>query len=94
VGEHEPDLALFGGEDGLDFYRRLFREAPGDLCENGRMIVEVGYDQAPRVKAMANPRFWSVERTYRDLQGIDRALVFKALRPADGDFSDHGSWRY
>jgi release factor glutamine methyltransferase len=94
VAEYEPDLALFGGEDGLDFYRRLFRDAPGDLRANGRMIVEVGYDQAPRVKAMANPRFWSFERPYRDLQGVDRALVFKALRPADGDFSDQGSWRY
>jgi release factor glutamine methyltransferase len=94
VREHEPDLALFGGEDGLDFHRLLFRNVPGDLCENGRMIVEVGYDQAPQVKAMANPRFWSFERAYRDLQGVERVLVFKSLRPADDDYSDHGSWRY
>ena len=94
VREHEPALALFGGQDGLVFYRQLFRNVPGTLCERGAMIVEVGYDQASRVRAMANPRFWAFERTYRDLQGIERVLVFKAVRPADGNFSDHRSWRY
>ena len=94
VREHEPFLALFGGADGLDFYRQLFRNVPGGLVEGGPMIVEVGYDQATRVKAMANPRFWSLTRAYPDLQGIERVLVFEALRPDDGDFSDHGSWRY
>jgi release factor glutamine methyltransferase len=94
VREFEPSVALFGGEDGFDFYRRLFRNVPGALCESGRMIVEVGYDQATRVKAMANPRFWRLERAYPDLQGIERVLVFEALRPADGDYAEHGSWRY
>jgi len=94
VRQYEPDLALFGGKDGLDFYRRLFRDVPGDLRESGRMIVEVGYDQAPRVKAMANPRFWRFEHSARDLQGIERVLVFQAVWPSDGDFSNHGSWRY
>ncbi|HEX6463277.1 MAG TPA: peptide chain release factor N(5)-glutamine methyltransferase [Vicinamibacterales bacterium] len=94
VREHEPSLALFGGEDGLDFYRQLFRNVPGGLCAGGRTIVEVGYDQATRVKAMANPRFWSFERAYPDLQGIERVLVFEALRPDDGNCGDHASWRY
>ena len=94
VREYEPPVALFGGEDGLDVYRRLFRDVPGALCDGGRLIVEVGYDQAARVKAMANPRFWRFERTYPDLQGIERVLVFEALRPDDGSSSDHGSRRY
>ena len=89
VREYEPDLALFGGEDGLDFYRRLFDYA-GDVTENGRMIVEVGYDQAAEVKRLANPRFWTFERVYRDLQNIERVLVFKAVYPPDGDFSYKG----
>jgi hypothetical protein len=42
---------------------------------------------------LADPRFWSFERSYRDLQGIERVLVFEAVRPPDGDFSDKGSWR-
>jgi release factor glutamine methyltransferase len=94
VREYEPSVALFGGQDGLDFYRQLFRDVPGALCEDGWMIVEVGYDQATRVKALANPRFWSFERTYSDLQGIERVLAFKALHPPDRNDVDHGSWRY
>lgn len=94
VRDYEPSLALFGGQDGCDFYRRLFRQVPGDLREGGRMILEVGYDQAARVKAMANPRFWKFDRAYLDLQRIERVLVFEALRPGDGNYTDHGSWRY
>jgi release factor glutamine methyltransferase len=90
VLDHEPGLALFGGDDGLDFYRKLFNRVHGDVTENGRMIVEVGYDQAASVKSLMNPRFWSFERAYRDLQGIERVLVFKALYPPHGDFSYAG----
>ncbi|HEY2434291.1 MAG TPA: peptide chain release factor N(5)-glutamine methyltransferase [Vicinamibacterales bacterium] len=92
VRDHEPELALFGGQDGLEVLRALLRNLRGDVSENGRLIVEVGYDQAARVKAIANPRFWAFERAYRDLQGIERVLVFRALRPPDGDFSDEGGW--
>jgi release factor glutamine methyltransferase len=84
VREYEPALALFGGEDGLDAYRELFTNARGR--EHGRMILEVGYDQARTVRALANPRFWVYERSYRDLQGIDRVLIFRARRySADTD---------
>jgi release factor glutamine methyltransferase len=93
VRDHEPALALFGGDDGLDVYRRLLDDIPGDLVEGGYLIVEVGYDQAARVKAMANPRLWRFERACPDLQGIERVVVFRAVRPPDGDDSDHGSWR-
>jgi release factor glutamine methyltransferase len=89
VREYEPDVALFGGEDGLDFYRLLFDHA-GDVTENGRMIVEVGYDQAEQVKRLANPRFWTFERVYCDLQSIERVLVFRAIDPEDRDFSYKG----
>jgi hypothetical protein len=42
VRDYEPHLALFGGEDGLEFYRRLFNGGPGDVNEGGWVIVEVG----------------------------------------------------
>jgi release factor glutamine methyltransferase len=92
VRDYEPEVALFGGTDGLEVLRTLLRHLRGDVAENGRLIVEVGYDQAARVRAMANPRFWAFERTYRDLQDIERVLVFRALRPPDGDLSDEGGW--
>jgi release factor glutamine methyltransferase len=80
VLEYEPAQALFGGDDGLDFYRKLFHQVSNEVTEDGRMIVEVGYDQAARVKSLMNPQFWSFERAYQDLQGIERVLVFKAER--------------
>ena len=81
VRDFEPASALFGGADGLDVYRQLFAKVASALSENGRMIVEVGYDQASRVTAMADPRLWHFERAYRDLQHIERVLVFKASKP-------------
>jgi release factor glutamine methyltransferase len=94
VHEYEPHVALFGGEDGLDFYRRLFTAAIGDLNQDGWLIVEVGYDQAAAVRALADPYYWEAGRTYRDLQGIERVLTFRALRrylgqPADAEQDEH-----
>ena len=80
VREFEPEIALFGGEDGLDVYRELFRECPAELLIGGWLIVEVGYDQANAVRALADPRQWEPGRSYTDLQGIERVLTFRAVR--------------
>lgn len=75
VREHEPRLALDGGADGLDAYRRLLPEA----LRRARvgLAVEVGAGQAPAVAAMCAP--WPVE-IVKDLAGIER--VVRATRPA------------
>jgi release factor glutamine methyltransferase len=82
VRDYEPEQALFGGEDGLDMYRRLFRELPGELSEGGGLIVEVGYDQAAAVSALADPSMWVLERRYPDLQGVERVLTFRTRKLA------------
>ena len=48
----EPELALFGGEDGLDFYRRISREAGAYLNEGGCLIFEIGWKQKDDVSAL------------------------------------------
>ena len=48
----EPHLALFGGEDGLDFYRRISREAPEYLNEGGCLLFEIGWLQKDAVSAL------------------------------------------
>lgn len=48
VRNHEPHLALYGGEDGLDFIRALADRAGDSLAPGGRLFIEVGYDQAER----------------------------------------------
>ena len=78
VRDYEPDIALFGGRDGLDVYRRMFQDIPGGLTADGWLIVEVGYDQADSVRALADPRLWETGPAYRDLQGIERVLTFRA----------------
>ena len=46
VRDHEPHLALDGGVDGLNFYRRLIQESPAYLAQTGLLLLEHGYDQA------------------------------------------------
>ena len=48
----EPALALFGGEDGLDFYRRISREAGAYLSEGGVLLFEIGWRQKDAVAAL------------------------------------------
>ena len=52
VREHEPRLALDGGADGLDFYRRITREAPAHLAPGGYLLFEIGWQQKEAVEAL------------------------------------------
>ncbi len=79
VAVYEPRLALDGGEDGLDFYRRIIEDAPLFLKEGGLLAFEVGYDQAQPVNQMLNEKgcFQDIE-IKKDLSGIERVVT--ALR--------------
>lgn len=48
----EPELALFGGEDGLDFYRRIAKEALAHLKVGGWLLFEIGWKQREAVQAL------------------------------------------
>ena len=78
VRDYEPAAALDGGEDGLDFYRRLTREAPGKLKAGGMLLVECGAGQARQIAQM----FCSFARVsiIRDYAGIERFV--RAVVPA------------
>jgi release factor glutamine methyltransferase len=81
VRDFEPHLALDGGADGLDFYRRLTLEAPRYLVAGGILAVEVGFDQADDVATLfARSGFEELEKT-RDFAGIERVVSGK-FRPA------------
>ena len=72
----EPHTALSGGRDGLDFYRRLAKEAPAMLVPGGFMAFKVGIHQAEPVAALAkaNPLIARTE-ILPDYAGIDRVVV-------------------
>ena len=76
VCRYEPHLALDGGTDGLNIYRRLMADAPTLLKEGGAIAVEVGIDEAAAVAALAlaHPRIVRTE-TRKDLAGIERVVV-------------------
>ena len=55
----EPELALAGGSDGMDFIRRLLRDAPARMSENAVLVLEIGNERAHFEAAFAElPVFW------------------------------------
>jgi release factor glutamine methyltransferase len=75
VREHEPHLALFAGESGLDVFRRLIPQAAERLVPGGYLLVEVGIEQAAAVKQIVLEEKIAVESLVNDLQGIPRCIV-------------------
>jgi release factor glutamine methyltransferase len=74
VRDHEPHLALFGGEDGLGIYRRLIPQAKDVLVSGGWLVMEMGFGQGERVQdLMEQMEFKEIERV-PDLQGIERII--------------------
>lgn len=74
VKNHEPTSALDGGEDGLDFYRRITPDSKKYLKKNGLLIFEIGYNQGREVeKIMIDAGFKNV-KILKDLQGLDRVV--------------------
>lgn len=74
VKDHEPVLALDGGEDGLDFYRKICEKAPEYLNAGGWLFLEIGYDEGPQVKAMMELRDFVDVEIKKDLAGLDRVV--------------------
>ncbi|HKV41873.1 MAG TPA: peptide chain release factor N(5)-glutamine methyltransferase [Blastocatellia bacterium] len=77
VREHEPPAALYGGDDGLSFFRRLFIESSPVVKPGGVLIVELGYLQLDPVRRLIDPADWEVLDVTEDLQGIPRVLAAK-----------------
>ena len=76
VRGHEPRLALDGGTDGLDYYRRIAEDAGSHLRTGGVLVLEIGYDQAGSVKRiLGKARRYTDIHKIRDLTGLDRAII-------------------
>jgi len=75
VRVHEPRLALDGGADGLDAYRRLAPEILRVLKPGGRFAVEIGYDQKAAVEDLFRAAGAAGVTTQQDLAGLDRVVL-------------------
>ena len=71
--EREPALALFAGDDGLDFYRRIVKDAPAHLLPGGRLCLEIGDGQGDAVKALLYEGFTDIQ-VLNDLNGLPRVI--------------------
>lgn len=68
VRDYEPNVALFGGDDGLKFYRMIFEDAHKVLKERSMMFFEMGYDQKENLTALAREFFPSADiNVYKDI---------------------------
>ncbi len=74
---HEPHIALYGGKDGLDFYRCICKKHIPSLLEGGYIIFEVGYDQADAVFALLSDAGLTDIQIFTDLYGVRRAVMGK-----------------
>ena len=71
---HEPHSALDGGEDGLDFYRKIVPQSRRYLCGGGQLFVEIGYDQREAVERLFEQAGYRQITTVQDFSGHDRVV--------------------
>jgi release factor glutamine methyltransferase len=73
VRDWEPPIALFGGDDGLEIYRRLICDARRVLRPGGRLVVEIAYNAGEAMRHMLAD--WLNVETHSDLAGLPRVIT-------------------
>ncbi len=73
----EPEVALYGGEDGLDFYKKISKNANEYLKKDGYIFFEIGYDQKEKVSQILKDNNFKQIKCIKDLNGIDRVIIGK-----------------
>ena len=73
----EPAMALDGGSDGLEFYRRILNQAASFMEEPGFVVLEIGWDQAAAVRTLGEQAGFRWLETVVDYGGQDRVVVFQ-----------------
>lgn len=81
VRDHEPAAALDGGADGMDYYRRILREAAQFVAPEGLLLLEVGMGQAAQIgQWLKEQPGMSLLEVCLDLAGIERVVVGRRVR--------------
>ncbi|MDD4815820.1 MAG: peptide chain release factor N(5)-glutamine methyltransferase [Clostridia bacterium] len=74
VKDFDPTISLDGGADGFDFYKKIAQEAPNFLTKNGKLLLEVGYNQAGKVKKLLTEKFINI-KIIKDYNNIQRVII-------------------
>lgn len=78
--QYEPPIALDGGKEGLDFYKRIINDAQRYLKKKGFLILEIGFDQKDDLKKnLQNSGYFEIIEAINDYNNIDRVVVAKLL---------------
>jgi release factor glutamine methyltransferase len=75
VREHEPEIALYGGEEGYEFYAELITQAAARLMPGGILVLELGHNSLPAVQPLLDSITWKNIGVTDDLAGIPRVLA-------------------
>jgi release factor glutamine methyltransferase len=75
VRAHEPEVALYGGEEGYELYADLIAQASQRLKRGGILVLELGHNSLLAVKLLLDLPHWTNVAVTRDLAGIDRVIA-------------------
>ena len=80
VKNYDPLVSLDGGEDGLKCYREIAEDITRVISKNGRVILEIGYNQADDVIKIFESKDFIFLDKYIDINGLDRILTFESKK--------------
>jgi release factor glutamine methyltransferase len=75
VRDHEPEIALYGGQEGYEFYADLITHAATHLKPGGILVLELGHNSLPAVQPLLDAPTWTNVGVTNDLAGIPRVLT-------------------
>jgi len=75
VRDHEPEVALYGGEEGYELYAELIAQAAQNLKPGGLLVLELGHNSLPAVQPLLDLPNWTNVAVTNDLAGIPRVIA-------------------
>jgi release factor glutamine methyltransferase len=75
VRDHEPEVALYGGEEGYELYADLIAQSAAHLKPGGILVLELGHNSLPAVQPLLDAHAWTNIAVTNDLAGIPRVLA-------------------
>ncbi len=79
VRDHEPEIALYGGEEGYELYAHLIAQAAAHLKPGGILVLELGHNSLPAVQPLLDAPAWTNVGVTNDLVGIPRVIAAERL---------------